>query len=463
MIYTKLVNKENLWKEKDLTKINLVEIIDINENKRKIEEKTKEAYDELKNYLKQKNIEIGITEGYRTVEEQINLRNALLKEKGLSYIENFVALPYESEHHTGLAIDIAIKKENEYIDEELELTKEDYKIIHETLPKYGFILRYPKNKEKITGYNYEPWHLRYVGKVPAQIIYNNNLTLEEYLKDYKTVLYINKPKGITSFDVVNEIRHIFGIKKVGHTGTLDPIAEGVMLVAIGKATKIVELLTAEDKEYIAEVELGYKTDTYDNTGTIIEKKEVPKIINLEEKLKSFKKTYLQEVPIYSAVKVNGKKLYDYARKKEEISLPKKQVTIKEIELLEERANGFTFKTLVTKGCYIRSLIQDIGESLDTYATMTNLIRTKQGKISLKDTNTIDEIKENKFQTHNIEDILDYPIIKVDEKEYLKVSNGVNLKDKWNIKDKVIFIDKEEKLIGIYEKKDDFLKTWKNFI
>ena len=95
MIYTKLVNKENLWKEKDLTKINLVEIIDINENKRKIEEKTKEAYDELKNYLKQKNIEIGITEGYRTVEEQINLRNALLKEKGLSYIENFVALPYE--------------------------------------------------------------------------------------------------------------------------------------------------------------------------------------------------------------------------------------------------------------------------------------------------------------------------------------------------------------------------------
>ncbi len=463
MIYTKLVNKENLWKEKDLTKINLVEIIDINENKRKIEEKTKEAYDELKNYLKQKNIEIGITEGYRTVEEQINLRNALLKEKGLSYIENFVALPYESEHHTGLAIDIAIKKENEYIDEELELTKEDYKKIHETLPKYGFILRYPKNKEKITGYNYEPWHLRYVGKVPAQIIYNNNLTLEEYLKDYKTVLYINKPKGITSFDVVNEIRHIFGIKKVGHTGTLDPIAEGVMLVAIGKATKIVELLTAEDKEYIAEVELGYKTDTYDNTGTIIEKKEVPKIINLEEKLKSFKKTYLQEVPIYSAVKVNGKKLYDYARKKEEISLPKKQVTIKEIELLEEREKAFTFKALVTKGCYIRSLIQDIGESLDTYATMTNLIRTKQGKISLKDTNTIDEIKENKFQTHNIEDILDYPIIKVDEKEYLKISNGVNLKDKWNIKDKVIFIDKEEKLIGIYEKKDNFLKTWKNFI
>ena len=438
MIYTKLVNKENLWKEKYLNNTNLVEINDINNQKIKIEEKTKESYNELKDYLKTKSIEIGITEAFRTVEEQINLRNDLLKEKGISYIENFVANPHESEHHTGLALDITIKKDDKYIDEENEYTKEDYKEIHKVLHKYGFI-------------------------VPATIIYNNNLTLEEYLKDFKTILYINKPKGITSFDVVKEISHIFGIKKVGHTGTLDPLAEGVMLVAIGKATKIVELLTAEDKEYIAEVELGYKTDTYDNTGTILDRKEVEKNLKLEEVINSFKKTYLQEVPIYSAVKVNGKKLYDYARRKEKITLPKKQVTIKEIELLKEGKNKFTFKTLVTKGCYIRSLIQDIGASLDTYATMTNLIRTKQGKISLKETNTLEEIRNNNFQLHNIEDVLEYKKIKVKDNEYLQISRGMKIQNKWNIEDKVIFIDEDNKLIGIYEKQDKILRTWKNFI
>ena len=236
-----------------------------------------------------------------------------------------------------------------------------------------------------------------------------------------------------------------------------------MLVAIGKATKIVELLTAEDKEYIAEVELGYKTDTYDNTGTILDRKEVEKNLKLEEVINSFKKTYLQEVPIYSAVKVNGKKLYDYARRKEKITLPKKQVTIKEIELLKAEKNKFTFKTLVTKGCYIRSLIQDIGASLDTYATMTNLIRTKQGKISLKETNTLEEIRNNNFQFHNIEDVLEYKKIKVKDNEYLQISRGMKIQNKWNIEDKVIFIDEDNKLIGIYEKQDKILRTWKNFI
>ena len=463
MKYTQLVNKENLWKEKQLEKIELVEANDIDNNRIKIEKKTKESYELLKKCLKTRNIEIGITDAFRTAEEQEKIKERLSQEKGTDYVKNYVANPYESEHHTGLAIDIAIKKDNEYFDEENENTKEDYKIIHETLHKYGFILRYPKGKEKITGYNYEPWHIRYIGKVPSQIIYNNNLTLEEYLKDFKTVLYINKPKGVTSFDVVNDIRHIFGIKKVGHTGTLDPLAEGVMIVALGKATKIVELLTAEDKEYIAEVELGYKTDTYDNTGTILSKKEIPKNLHLKEVINSFKKTYLQEVPIYSAIKVKGKKLYDYARKNEKIILPKKEVTIKEIELLSHDNNSFTFKALVTKGCYIRSLIQDIGTSLGTYATMTNLLRTKQGKILLKDTNTIEEIKNNNYKLYNIEDVLNYPKIKVEKSELLKISNGVKINNKWNISNKVIFLNQENKIISIYEKENDCLKPWKNFV
>ena len=172
--------------------------------------------------------------------------------------------------------------------------KADKKLIIPILKKYGFILE--DNK------------IIYVGEIPAKIIIENNLTLEEYLINFQAVLYLNKKKGMTSFDVVNEISNLFGFKRVGHTGTLDPLAEGVLLVTINKATKIGELLTAEDKEYIAEVELGYETDTYDSTGTITKEKEIPKTINLEQTLNSFKKTYLQEVPIYSAIKVNGKKL-----------------------------------------------------------------------------------------------------------------------------------------------------------
>ena len=462
MKYTTLVNKENPIKENYLTKVELIKTKDIVGKEILIEKETLSAYEELKKSLEKENIKIGIDSAYRSIEYQEELRNKIIKEQGEKYALKYVALPKESEHHTGLALDIAIYQEEKWIEEEQENNKHIFQKIHKKLSDFGFILRYPKEKENITGYSYEPWHIRYVGKVPAKMIAENNFTLEEYLKEFSTIIYINKPKGITSFDVVHEISKIFGIKKVGHTGTLDPLAEGVLLVAIGKATKIVELLTAKDKEYIATFELGYQTDTYDNTGRIINRKEVPEKRNIQETLKSFQKTYLQEVPIYSAVKVKGKKLYDYARKQEEVELPKKEVTIKEIECLEEKENQVTFRTLVTKGCYIRSLINDIGLSLNTYATMTNLIRTKQGSISIEQTNTLEEIKEGKTTLHTIEEVLDYPIIKVDDNLAFKIKNGVVIPNQWNIQDKVIFHTKENKLLGIYEKEKECLKVWKNF-
>lgn len=277
------------------------------------------------------------------------------------------------------------------------------------------------------------------------------------------LLYINKPKGITSFDVVKEVSKLFHTKKVGHTGTLDPMATGVMIVALGKATKIVELLTAEDKEYVAGVKLGLQTDTYDITGNIINRKEIPEDCSLEETLNSFKKTYFQEVPIYSAVKVNGKKLYEYARKNESVTLPKKEVTIKEIELIEKQDDTFTFKALVTKGCYIRSLINDIGISLNTYATMTSLERTKQGKITLQDTNSLDEIKEGKYNIHTIEEVLDLPTIKVENDLEKKIRNGGKIPNDLNIKGKVIFKSKDNTLLGIYESREEKLVVWKNFV
>lgn len=312
------------------------------------------------------------------------------------------------------------------------------------------------------GFIKEDNNLIYVGKIPAKIINDNHLTIEEYLNDFNAVLYVNKKKGMTSFDVVNEISNLFGIKRVGHTGTLDPLAEGVMLVCIGKATKIVELLTAKDKEYIAEVQLGIKTDTLDITGNILEEKEVANNLKIKEALNHFKKTYLQEVPIYSAVKVHGKKLYEYARKNIEVELPKKEVTIKEIELLSSNNNTFKFKCLVTKGCYIRSLIKDIGEELETLVTMKNLTRTKQGNISIMNTNTLEEIANNQFKYYKIEEVLDYPIISLNEEFVKEVSNGMKIPNNWNIQDKVIFMY-NGKLLGIYQKDCNNLKVWKNFI
>lgn len=351
--------------------------------------------------------------------------------------------------HLPIVIQNVLKEETKYkasLQVEVLISEEEDKIIP-ILIKNGFIK--------------EGNNLIYVGKIPAKIINDNHLTLEEYLNDFNAVLYVNKKKGMTSFDVVNEISNIFGIKRVGHTGTLDPLAEGVMLVCIGKATKIVELLTAKDKEYIAEVQMGIKTDTLDITGNILEEKEVENNLKIKETLNHFKKTYLQEVPIYSAVKVHGKKLYEYARKNIEVELPKKEVTIKEIELLSSNNNTFKFKCLVTKGCYIRSLIKDIGEELETLVTMKNLTRTKQGNISIMNTNTIEEIANNQFKYYKIEEVLDYPIISLNEEFVKEVSNGMKIPNNWNIQDKVIFMY-NGKLLGIYQKDYNNLKVWKNF-
>ncbi len=275
------------------------------------------------------------------------------------------------------------------------------------------------------------------------------------------VIVVNKEKGMTSFDVVHEIKKIFHTNKVGHTGTLDPLAEGVLIICIGNATKIVELITSKDKEYIAEAKLGIKTDTLDTEGTIIDKKDF-NINLLEDTINSYKKTYLQEVPIYSAVKVNGKKLYEYARNNIEVELPKKEVTIKEIELLSSSNDTFKFRCLVTKGCYIRSLINDIANSMNTYATMTSLVRTKQGIISIDEAYTLDDIRNNNYKLYTIDEVLDYQVIEVDEVLEKKIHNGMKIDNTFNIKDKVIFKNKDSKLLGIYEVDNDKLKTWKNF-
>jgi tRNA pseudouridine55 synthase len=276
------------------------------------------------------------------------------------------------------------------------------------------------------------------------------------------VLLINKPIGISSSDVVLKIKKILQTKKIGHTGTLDPLAEGLLVITINKATKVSTLLTSTYKEYIATMQLGIKTDTYDTEGKILEEKEVSKDLDIEKVIKSYQKTYLQEVPIYSAVKVDGKKLYEYARNNEEVTLPKKEVDIKEIEILSIDNNIVKFKCLVSKGTYIRSLINDIGEDLGCHAIMIGLLRTKVDNFSLEDAYTLEDIKKGNYKLIPIQDALNIPKVIVDEDLELKIKNGIKLDNIYNIKDKVLFINKSNEELGIYELDNNKLKVFRNF-
>lgn len=273
------------------------------------------------------------------------------------------------------------------------------------------------------------------------------------------ILVINKEANMTSRDVVNIVSKYLNIKKIGHTGTLDPMAEGVLVLTINKACKVASLITSLKKEYIATVKLGFTTDTLDTTGTILQRKEIT-TTNLEQVLKSYEKTYLQEVPNYSAVKVNGKKLYEYARNNEKVVLPQKEVTIYKIKLLEQSNDTFKFKCLVSKGTYVRSLIRDICNSLNTLGVMSALVRTKQGKFEIEDSYTLADIKNNNYKFISIKDAIDIKNIVVEDDVAFKISNGVKLVNSYNIKDLVLFLDKEDNELAIYQvSENNMLKAY----
>lgn len=269
------------------------------------------------------------------------------------------------------------------------------------------------------------------------------------------IIVINKPKDYTSRDIVNIVSKKLNTKKVGHTGTLDPLATGVLVLPIGRALKVSELLTSNTKEYIAEVILGYETDMLDITGTEI-KRNIPSVTKEEllKVLKSYIGKYNQEVPLYSAVKVGGRKLYEYARSGTPVIPPSKEVEVYSLELISDlkHINGaveFTIRCEVSKGTYIRSLIRDIAYSLNTYGTMKNLIRTRQGIFTLKDAYTLKDIEENNYKLLSIKECL--PNIKTTVIEgplLTKVKNGMVL-DKFFEENMSLLLDKEGKEIAIY--------------
>lgn len=281
----------------------------------------------------------------------------------------------------------------------------------------------------------------------------------------KGILVIDKEKGKTSRDIVNDIVHKFNIKRVGHTGTLDPLATGVLVVAVGDACKIIELLTNDDKEYIAEVLVGIETDTLDISGKVIKKEKTTlDRKSIEGALNSFLGEYEQEVPIYSAVHVKGKRLYEYARNGESIELPKRKVNIKNIELLDvyekDSFQHFKFKTVVSKGCYIRSLIRDIANKLECLLTMENLRRIRQGNFTIEKSKKTSDVNETDLIS--IADALSgIPKVVVNDPVLLKkISNGMKLES--TIQNITCFTDVNNEVIAIYYKDGNIMRALKVF-
>ena len=265
-------------------------------------------------------------------------------------------------------------------------------------------------------------------------------------------ILVNKKKNMTSRDVVNILTKILNTKKIGHTGTLDPFAEGILLVAVNKGLKVVKLLNYKDKEYIAKVKLGIKTDTLDITGNILEEKKEE--LNKEELapvLKSFIGDYSYEVPIYSAIKVNGKKLYEYARNDQKVELPIKESYIYDIKLIDFKDNSFTFSVKVSNGTYIRALVRDISKKLNKLMTLEELTRIKVDNLLIENSYTLEDIKNNNFKLLKINDLLNYKEVELNRDLEDKVLNGnkIKLDEK---EDNILFI-KEKEEIAVYTREE----------
>ena len=278
------------------------------------------------------------------------------------------------------------------------------------------------------------------------------------------IIVVNKEKGCTSHDLVSKVKKILK-EKVGHTGTLDPLATGVLPLLIGKGTLCSKYLINHNKEYIAVLKLGVSTDTIDSEGKVLEEKEVDSSIlektNAEKILSSFIGKQIQEPPIYSAIKVNGKKLYEYARKGESVEIPKREIEIYDMELrgINKIENEIEFKVRCSKGTYIRSLCVDLAKKLGTIGYMKDLKRLKVGEFSIENSITINEQTTKEDIEKNIITIEELfkneEKIELDTKKLILFLNGVRLN--YNNKDEVYRIYSSNKFIGLGTIKNNILK------
>lgn len=272
-------------------------------------------------------------------------------------------------------------------------------------------------------------------------------------------VFLDKEEGITSFIAAAKMRRIFGEKKAGHTGTLDPMATGVLPVAMGHATRFIELIPSHDKAYRATFLLGKTTDTLDITGAVLSENEVnAKKEDVESVLSKFRGEISQLPPMYSAIKKNGVRLYELARQGIEIERESRQVTIYSLELVssDEEKNEYTIDVECSSGTYIRSLISDIGEELSCGAVMTSLRRTKANGVSIDKCYTVEELEKLKNEGRlsealtRVDEFVSYPKIKVSAPQARRFSNGGEL-------DTNRFGGKKEPgLYCVYSPEDEFL-------
>ena len=274
------------------------------------------------------------------------------------------------------------------------------------------------------------------------------------------IIVINKPKGCTSHDIVYKVKKIFN-EKVGHTGTLDPMAEGVLPILIGKGTLVSKYLINHDKKYIVELQLGIKTDTADSEGKIIEKKEVNVELLSKSKIENILNMFVgkqeQVPPIYSAIKVNGKKLYEYARKGQKVELKPRQIEIYDIKLLEYSIDEkkIKFEVFCGKGTYIRSLCEDIATKFETVGYMKSLQRIQVGEFNIEDSITIEQLEKNIENNEFVEK----KVITI--QELFKNKDSIKLNDrKLELFLNGVRITQELKdgIYKIYDKNNDFIGT-----
>lgn len=267
------------------------------------------------------------------------------------------------------------------------------------------------------------------------------------------ILVIDKEKGKTSRDVVNDVCKKLGTRHVGHTGTLDPIATGVLVLGINEGCKIIDLLTSDRKTYVAEVVVGLETDTLDITGNTLNTYNIKELDNnkLNEVINNFPKKYEQTVPKYSAVHINGKRLYEYARENIDVELPKREVEIYNLKLLEVNNNTFKIEAEVSKGTYIRSLIRDIGLNLGIPCTMKELRRIKQGIFDIEEAINIEDVNPNIKLISLLDALKNYDRIEVNKQIKEKISNGMILELDTN--SDLVLIENNSELLAIYQRYD----------
>lgn len=282
------------------------------------------------------------------------------------------------------------------------------------------------------------------------------------------IININKPSGITSFDVIRVLRRVLKEKRIGHTGTLDPLAEGVLVVCLGRVTRLVQDIEGYSKIYTAGFELGYRTDTYDIEGKTIEESEKKSATRdeLDIVLKKFIGDIKQIPPMYSALKVDGQKLYDLARKGIEVERKARDIHIDFIEVLEFDGVKGKIRCGVSKGTYIRSLIDDMGRELGTLATMNSLVREKVGDSSIDKAFTLEDIERlhnegNSSFLQSVEEFFTYPQLEIEEGKNLTLFlNGNTIRHQSPNGRYRVYC--QNKFLGLANVNNNLLKGYKYF-